>query len=61
MVIDNLSSRKGPRVRQMIETVGASLRFMPPYSPHFNPIENAFAQLKALLRKAEPVPPASYA
>lgn len=36
----------------MIEAVGASLLYLPPYSPDFNPIENAFAKLKALLRKA---------
>lgn len=52
VIMDNLSSHKGPRVRQMIEAAGASLRFLPPYSPDFNPIENAFAKLKALLRKA---------
>ncbi len=51
-VMDNLSSHKGPRVREMIEAAGASLRYLPPYSPDFNPIENAFAKLKALLRKA---------
>ncbi len=52
VVMDNLSSHKGPRVRQMIEAAGAELRYLPPYSPNFNPIENAFAKLKALLRKA---------
>lgn len=52
VVMDNLSSHKGPRVRAMIEAVGAELRYLPPYSPDFNPIENAFAKLKALLRKA---------
>ena len=52
IVMDNLSSHKGPKVRAMIETAGASLLFLPPYSPDFNPIENAFAKLKALLRKA---------
>jgi transposase len=51
VVMDNLSSHKGPRVEQMIEEAGASLRYLPPYSPDFNPIENAFAKLKALLRK----------
>jgi len=51
-VMDNLSSHKGPRVREMIEAAGASLLYLPPYSPDFNPIENAFAKLKALLRKA---------
>lgn len=52
VVMDNLSSHKGPRVRAMIEAVGASLLYLPPYSPDLNPIENAFAKLKALLRKA---------
>ncbi len=52
VVMDNLSSHKGPRVQQLIEAAGASLRYLPPYSPDFNPIENAFAKLKALLRKA---------
>lgn len=52
VVMDNLSSHKGPRVREMIEAAGARLLYLPPYSPDFNPIENAFAKLKALLRKA---------
>jgi transposase len=52
VVMDNLSSHKGPRVREMIEAAGASLLYLPPYSPDFNPIENAFAKLKALLRQA---------
>lgn len=52
VIMDNLSSHKGPRVREMIEAAGANLRYLPPYSPDFNPIENAFAKLKALLRKA---------
>jgi transposase len=52
VVMDNLSSHKGPRTRALIEAAGASLLFLPPYSPDFNPIENAFAKLKALLRKA---------
>ncbi len=51
VVMDNLASHKGPRVRDLIEAAGASLRYLPPYSPDFNPIENAFAKLKALLRK----------
>jgi transposase len=51
-VMDNLSSNQGPRVRALIEAAGAELRFLPPYSPDFNPIENAFAKLKALLRNA---------
>ncbi len=52
VVMDNLSSHKQPAVRQAIEAAGAALLYLPPYSPDFNPIENAFAKLKALLRKA---------
>ena len=52
VVVDNLSSQKGPRVREMIEAAGATLLCLPPYSPDFNPIEMAFSRLKALLRKA---------
>ena len=51
VIMDNLSSHKGPRVEALIRAVGAELRYLPPYSPDFNPIENAFAKLKALLRK----------
>jgi transposase len=51
VVMDNLASHKGPRVRDLIEAAGAELRYLPPYSPDFNPIENAFAKLKALLRR----------
>lgn len=52
VVMDNLGSHKGPAVAAAIEAVGASLLYLPPYSPDFNPIENAFSKLKALLRKA---------
>ena len=52
VVMDNLGSHKGKAVRQAIEAAGARLLYLPPYSPDFNPIENAFARLKALLRKA---------
>jgi transposase len=52
VIMDNLSSHKGPRVREMIQAAGATLLYLPPYSPDFNPIENAFAKLKAHLRKA---------
>ena len=52
VVMDNLSSHKGPRVREIIEAAGATLLYLPPYSPDFNPIEMAFSKLKALLRKA---------
>jgi len=51
VVMDNLAGHKGPRVRDLIEAAGAELRYLPPYSPDFNPIENAFAKLKALLRR----------
>ena len=51
-IMDNLSSHKGPRVCKLIEAAGANLLYLPPYSPDFNPIENAFAKLKAFLRKA---------
>src|SRR6185369_14311419 len=54
VIMDNLSSHKGPRIREMIEAAGAALRYLPPYSPDLNPIENAFAKLKAALRKAAP-------
>lgn len=43
---------KGDKVCELIEAAGATLRFLPLYSSDFNPIENAFAKLKALLRKA---------
>jgi transposase len=52
VVMDNLSSHKSERVRALIEAAGVRLLYLPPYSPDFNPIENAFAKLKALLRKA---------
>ena len=52
VILDNLPAHKGSAVRDAIEETGASLLFLPPYSPDFNPIENAFAKLKALLRKA---------
>jgi transposase len=54
VVMDNLPAHKAAGVRNAIEAAGASLLYLPPYSPDFNPIENAFAKLKALLRaKAE--------
>lgn len=52
VVMDNLPAHKGSEVRKAVEAAGASLLYLPPYSPDFNPIENAFAKLKALLRKA---------
>jgi transposase len=53
VIMDNLSSHKRASVRERIEAAGATLRFLPPYSPDFNPIEKAFSKLKAMLRKAE--------
>jgi len=53
VVMDNLSAHKGPRVRELIEERGCELVYLPPYSPDFNPIEEAFAKIKGLLRKAE--------
>jgi transposase len=52
VIMDNLGSHKGPGIRASIEAAGARLLYLPPYSPDFNPIENAFSKLKALLRKA---------
>jgi transposase len=54
VVLDNLAMHKQPEVQAAIERVGARLRFLPPYSPDFNPIEMAFAKLKAFLRAARP-------
>jgi transposase len=52
VILDNLPAHKGSAIREAIEVAGARLLFLPPYSPDFNPIENAFAKLKALLRRA---------
>ena len=52
VVLDNLSSHKVAGIREAIEATGASLRYLPPYSPDLNPIEQFFAKLKAVLRKA---------
>jgi transposase len=51
VVMDNLSSHKGPKVEQLIAAAGAELRYLPPYSPDMNPIEKAYSKLKAFLRK----------
>lgn len=51
VVMDNLSSHKVAGVREAIEAAGATVRYLPPYSPDMNPIEMIFAKLKALLRK----------
>ena len=52
VIMDNLGSHKAPIIREMIEAAGASLLYLPPYSADFNPIENAFSKIKAMLRKA---------
>ena len=52
MVMGNLCVHKGERVRQLAENAGCELLYLPPYSPDLNPIEEAFAKLKALLRRA---------
>lgn len=52
VILDNLASHKRPAVRQAIRATGARLLFLPPYSPDLNPIEQVFAKLKHLLRKA---------
>jgi transposase len=54
VVVDNLGAHRGDDIRGLIEAAGASLRFLPPYSPDFNPIELCFAKLKAILRAARP-------
>ena len=54
VVLDNLAVHKQPEVRAAIETAGGHIRFLPPYSPDFNPIEMAFAKLKAFMRAARP-------
>jgi transposase len=50
VIMDNLPAHKAAGIREAIEAVGATLHYLPPYSPDFNPIENAFSKLKALLR-----------
>jgi transposase len=52
VVMDNLSSHKGERVRELMEGEGCELIYLPPYSPDFNPIEKAFSKLKSYLREA---------
>ena len=51
--MDNLTAHKGERVRELIEGRECELLYLPPYSPDFNPIEEAFAKIKGVLRKAE--------
>lgn len=53
MVMDNLSVHKSKRVEKLIEEAGATLLFLSPYSPYFNPIEGAFSKVKCVLRRVE--------
>jgi transposase len=53
VVMDNLSAHKGERVRELIKQRGCELVYLPPYSPDFNPIEQAFSKVKDLMRRAE--------
>jgi transposase len=53
IILDNLGAHKGERVRELVEARGCSSLFLPPYSPDFSPIEEAFSKAKALLRKAQ--------
>ena len=50
VVLDNLASHKHPRVRELIESVGAQVWYLPPYSPDFNPIEEMWSKIKQILR-----------
>jgi transposase len=50
--MDNLSAHKGARIRELVEGRGCELRYLPPYSPDLNPIEEAFSKVKGILRKA---------
>jgi transposase len=52
VIWDNLGAHKGDKVRELIEAKGAEVLFLPAYSPDFNPIEEAFSKIKALLKKA---------
>jgi transposase len=53
VVMDNLSAHKGGRVSEIVEARGCELLYLPPYSPDFDPIEQAFSKIKGLLRRAE--------
>ena len=51
VVLDNLKAHKSPRVTEILARKGCMVRYLPPYSPDFNPIENAYSKLKSALRK----------
>lgn len=53
VVMDNLSAHKGERVRELLESAGCELLYLPPYSPDYSPLEEAFSKVKCLIRKAE--------
>jgi len=53
LVLDNVATHKGPALRRLVEGAGCHLRFLPAYSPDLSPIAEAFAQVKALLRRAK--------
>ena len=53
MTMDNLSAHKGERVRELVESAGCKLLYLPPYSPDLSPIEEAFSKVKGLLRRVE--------
>ncbi len=53
VVMDNLTAHKGGRVREIVESAGCELVYLPPYSPDLNPIEEAFSKVKGLMRRAE--------
>jgi len=53
VVMDNLSAHKGERIRKLVEAGGCKLLYLPSYSPDLNPIEEAFSEIKGILRKAQ--------
>lgn len=59
VIMDSLSSHERDVARERMEAAGATLRFLPPYSPDFHPVQTAFSRLKTMLRKAENGPSAT--
>ncbi len=51
VIMDNLSAHKSEKVRELIEAVGCEVLYLPPYSPDYNPIEEAFSKIKGILKK----------
>ena len=60
VIMDNLGSHKGPAVRASIEAAGAKLLYLPPYSPDFNPIENAFSNSRRFCEKPPREPSSAF-